>query len=211
MAIELDPNLRSALGQLQTRLKQVIPSRLPPGARLQWLRPDSIHLTLKFLGDTDETRLRDIERALALAVGSRTRFSLAVGAIGVFPDLRAPRVLWVGLSSGQDQGPGHSTDQLARLAGDIDQAMATLGYPIEQRPFSPHLTLARIKEHAREVGKALADSGVMQQPQSLGTLPVQAIALIKSDLKPSGAVYTRLCEVLLKEATEDRGSSTADR
>jgi 2'-5' RNA ligase len=77
--------------------------------------------------------------------------------------------------------------------------MATLGYPTENRPFSPHLTLARVKEHARDVGRALADSGVMQQLQSLGTFAVPAIALMKSELKPSGAVYTRLCEVPLKE------------
>ena len=205
VAIELNPNLRSALAQLQTRLKSSIPSHLPPGARMQWVRPDSIHLTLKFLGDTDEARLGDIERALALVGASQTRFSLDVGALGVFPDLRAPRVLWVGLSSQkEDQSHAHGGNQLARLAGDVDQAMATLGYPTENRPFSPHLTLARIKEHAREVGRALADSGVTQQPQSLGTLPVQAIALMKSELKPSGAVYTRLCEVPLKEATADR-------
>ena len=204
VAIELDPNLRSALAQLQTRLKSSIPRLLPPGARIQWVRPDSIHLTLKFLGDTDEARLGDIERALALVGASQTRFSLDVGALGVFPDLRAPRVLWVGLSSQkEDQGHAHASNQLVRLAGDVDQAMATLGYPTENRPFSPHLTLARVKEHAREVGKALADSGAMQHPQSLGTLPVHAIALMKSELKPSGAVYTRLCEVPLKEATAD--------
>lgn len=204
VAIELDPTLRSALGQLQSRLKQVIPNRLPSGARIQWVRPDSIHLTLKFLGDTDETRLGDIERALAHAAASRARFSLEVSVLGVFPDLRAPRVLWVGLSGRQDQGQTHAPDPLARLAGDIDQAMATLGFPLEKRPFSPHLTLARIKEHAREVGRALAGSGVMEHPQSLGTLSVQAIALIKSELKPSGAVYTRLCEVALRETTADR-------
>ncbi len=204
VAIELTSNLRSALAQLQTRLKSSIPTRLPPGVRIQWVRPESIHLTLKFLGDTDEARLVDIERALALPAASQTPFSVDVGALGVFPDLRAPRVLWVGLSGQESQDHGRATERLARLAGDIDQAMATLGYPTEARPFSAHLTLARIKEHAREVGRALADSGIMQQPQSLGTLPVHAIALMKSELKPSGAVYTRLCEMPLREATGDR-------
>ncbi|MGH7166626.1 MAG: RNA 2',3'-cyclic phosphodiesterase, partial [Nitrospiraceae bacterium] len=154
VAIELNPNLRSALAQIQTSLKSAIPRHLPPGARIQWVRPDSIHLTLKFLGDTDETRLGEIERALALAAHSQTRFSLDVCALGVFPDLRAPRVLWVGLSGQEDQDHAHTSDRLVRLAGDIDQAMATLGYPTESRPFNPHLTLARIKEHAREVGRA---------------------------------------------------------
>lgn len=194
VAVELTDELRSAIGLLQAQVKAELARELrrtAPDARLQWVRPESIHLTLKFLGDIVEGQVEEIGQALTTVVGSQPRFSLEVGGLGVFPDARAPRVLWVGLSGA---GP------VISLARSVDGALAELNFAPETRPFNPHLTLARIKEHGREVGKALAALGLLAAASPLGRLPVRTVALMRSELKPSGAVYSRLCEVSLGDA-----------
>ena len=196
VAVDLDADGRKALARAQELAKDRTLrelSRSAPDARIQWVRPDSIHLTLKFLGEIADTRAEEIRRALAPAIQAQARFSVEVGGFGVFPDLRAPRVLWVGLSGQRDEAV-----TLARLAAEVDSGLDALGFPREGRPFNPHLTLARIKERAREVGKALAASGLLSQTERFGSLTVDAVSLMRSELKPSGAVYTRLWEVPLK-------------
>lgn len=196
VAVALDADARKALARAQEQARDRTMRELSgsaPGARIQWVRPDSIHLTLKFLGEIADTRVEEIRSALAPTIQAQARFSVEVGGFGVFPNLRAPRVLWVGVS-----GQGDRAITLARLAADVDAGLDALGFPREAKPFSPHLTLARIKERSREVGKALAESGLMAQAERVGSLKVDAVALIRSELKPSGAVYTPLWEVPLK-------------
>lgn len=195
VAVELDDDLRKAVAKVQEQLIGPL-SHTAPGVRIQWVRPGSIHLTLKFLGDIDEARVEEIRAALVPAVKTQSRFAVDVGGLGVFPDLRAPRVIWIGLSS--------QVDALMRLAAEVEAALNGVGFPPESRPLSPHLTLGRIKERSREVGKGLADSGLMAQSFRVGNLAVHAVCLMKSDLKPSGAVYTRLVQVPLMDATADR-------
>jgi len=193
VAIELDEEIRKAIAGTQRQVQEQLMKQLRHTAsdiRVQWVRPDSIHLTLKFLGDIDEARVEDIRTALLPAVGRQSRLAMEVGGLGVFPDLRLPRVLWVGLSG--------QVDALMRVAAEVEAALTGVGFPPESRPLSPHLTLARIKERSREVGKGLADSGLMTQPFRVGSLAVKTVCLMKSDLKPSGAVYSRLVEVPLK-------------
>jgi 2'-5' RNA ligase len=156
------------------------------------VRPASIHLTLKFLGDIAEAQVPAIHRALETAARMEAAFTLTVEGLGVFPDVRAPRVIWVGLTG---EGP-----RLQALAAGVEATVAPLGFPTEARPFAPHLTLARVKERGRDVGRALAGSRLLEQPHRVGVLPVTAIALMRSELKPSGSVYTELCHVPLKEA-----------
>jgi 2'-5' RNA ligase len=115
-----------------------------------------------------------------------------VAGLGVFPDTRNPRVLWVGLREG--------SALIVRLAEAVDQAMSEAGFPPESRPFSPHLTLARIKQGGRAVGRALESQGLLTESPVLGRLPVGALALMQSDLRPSGAAYTRLAEFALQAA-----------
>jgi 2'-5' RNA ligase len=101
-------------------------------------------------------------------------------------------VLWVGLLNlGGD---------LTRLAADVEAALTAIGFAPESKPFHPHLTLARIKEQSRDVGRALSQEGLLEQEMRLGSLPVEAVSLMKSELRPSGAVYTELCRLSLKEA-----------
>ncbi len=193
IAVELDRDVRALLTAWQREAKQRL-GRVASVARVQWVRPEAIHLTLKFLGDTDETMLPDIERALTEATRPVTRLRVQVGELGGFPDLRGPRVLWVGLSD-----PG---GLLTTLATRVEQGLVPLGWAPERKPFHPHLTLARIKSGSREVGRALAASAP-RAPGPPGSVSVQAVALMKSDLKPTGAEYTRLVEVPLKPGDED--------
>jgi 2'-5' RNA ligase len=191
VAIELDASLRNALAQVQAELRSRLRTAMGSDARIQWVRPESVHLTLKFLGDIPEERVPDIEAALALVAGAQARCAADVQGLGAFPDARAPRVLWVGLSG--------KADRVTRLADAVDRALVGLGFTPESKPFTPHLTLARIKERSRDIGRALAAGGMLERMTPVGTVMVNAIALMKSELKPSGAVYTKLCEASLKE------------
>jgi 2'-5' RNA ligase len=191
IAIELPPDVRAALSQLQAQLKRDLLRELggrAGDARLQWVKPDAIHLTLKFLGDISEEQVSEIRRALSPAIERQSSFALTVGGVSVFPDLRAPRVLWIGVGE-MPAMPGQSVQALAKM---IDGVMATLNFAPESKPLRPHLTLARIKAGGREVGSALASLGVCSAVISAGTLEVREVALMKSDLQPSGAVYARL-------------------
>jgi 2'-5' RNA ligase len=182
VAIELDPEVRQAVVDVQTTLKRDLGSL--PGARPQWVRPESLHLTLKFLGEIEEDSLPDVLVALRVAAKRRSGFSLGVRGIGVFPDARAPKVVWAGLVG--------DLDALTALALAVEEALIPAGIPPEGRPFKPHLTLARIKDGSREIGKALAANGFLESRLDMGSMQVREIALMKSDVRPSGSVYTRL-------------------
>ena len=190
IAVELDPILKQAMAHAQETLQQEL-HLLTPGVRVQWVQTTSIHLTLKFLGDIEESQVGGILQALESVARDHASFSLDVKGFGVFPDLRAPRVLWMGLSG--------ATHRLIGLAASIDTALTPLGFPVEQKPYTPHLTLARVKEQPRAIGKALADSGVMRDTTGLGTLPIQAVALMKSQRTSSGSVYSRLGLITLPQ------------
>jgi RNA 2',3'-cyclic 3'-phosphodiesterase len=190
IAVELDPPLKEAIAAVQETLKRELHG-LATGVRLQWARANAIHLTLKFLGDIEEGRVGDILHALEEAGRSHEPFSVDVKGFGVFPNLRAPRVLWMGLTG--------QTDRLIRLAESVDAALLPLGFPVEPKPYTPHLTLARVKEQNRTIGNALADCGVMRDVTSRGILPVRAVALMKIELTPSGSVYSRLGVVALSD------------
>jgi RNA 2',3'-cyclic 3'-phosphodiesterase len=195
VAVELEGHLHQAISRLQDQMKDQLQRELkslPPDVRLQWVRPGSLHLTLKFLGDVEESRVQEICDALTNVAGISSPFALDVKGLGVFPDIRAPRVLWVGIAD--RHGCHGQLEQLMRLVGTLDEVLGTLGFPRETKPFQPHLTLARIKERPREIGKLFVHNGLLQRPVSLGTLEVKGFSLMKSVLKPSGSIYTRLCE-----------------
>lgn len=182
IAIELDRDLKAELVLLQDRLREQVAPR-----SVRWVQPDGIHLTLKFLGDTPAETVGAIEAALTRATAAYQPFAFSVGGLGCFPNARRPRVVWVGL-----QEP---TGVLARLRHDIEAHIAPLGFPTEGRPFHAHLTLGRVQRRAsksevREIGEAVASSAV----GTVGEMAVSSVSFIKSDLRPSGAVYTTLSE-----------------
>ncbi|MBI5410411.1 MAG: RNA 2',3'-cyclic phosphodiesterase [Nitrospirae bacterium] len=200
VAVELPAPLKQALTQVQAEARNRLLREQSPGMRIQWVRPDSIHLTLKFLGDIPEDHVDALRSVVGQAVAPLAPFSIAVAGLGVFPDLRAPRVLWVGLSSLSSEGSPATA--LAHLAATVERCVEELGYPPESRAFNAHLTMARIKEGSKEVGRALARLGLLDGDVRLGQLDVRTMALIRSELRPSGSVYTKLWEVPLGTARQ---------
>jgi 2'-5' RNA ligase len=185
IAIELDEPLRAALGRVQAKFK-----RLAPPGSVKWVATDGIHLTLKFLGDTPQSQIPNIEAALRAACAGFAPFEFTVEGRGCFPNFRRPRVIWVAV---REKG-----QMLARLQAAIEKHVAPLGFPTEERGFSPHLTLGRVSKgatsaEAAAVGQAVEKSVV----ELIGSQRVTAVSLIKSDLRPTGAVYTTLVSVAL--------------
>lgn len=191
VAVAPSPSFREALVKAQTELRSRLDQAAGRDVRIQWVKPESLHLTLKFLGDVAEEQLTDIQAALTRVAGRHDRFSVTAEGLGVFPDPRTPRALWIGLTDG-DQA-------LARLAADVEETLVAIGCTPETKPFSPHVTLARIKDRSREVGRILVRERLLEREWTVGLLVIEALVLMKSDLRPTGSVYTALCRAPLRE------------
>jgi RNA 2',3'-cyclic 3'-phosphodiesterase len=185
IAIELDESLRLALKSVEDKFKR----QTPPGT-VRWVLPDGIHLTLKFLGDTPRSRLPEVEAGLRSACGDLVSFEFSVEGRGCFPNFRRPRVIWV---AARDK-----RQNLIRLNLAIEREIAPLGWPTEDRAFSPHLTLGRVTRNADPRAEAAIGQAVERSViEQIGTQRVTAVSLIESVLQPSGAVYTTLLSIPL--------------
>jgi len=185
IAIELPASLHARLEEIQDQLEAETPARL-----VRWVRPEGIHLTLKFLGDTPDNRVEAIKAGLARAAATVAPFQFEVKDLGCFPNTRRPNNVWVGVHE--------PSGALARLQRAVEEAISPLGYPPEGRAFHPHLTLGRTNRNARPLELQQFGELVARTPQpSLGTVQVTGISLVKSDLRPDGAIYTRLAFVPL--------------
>jgi len=182
IAIEIPERIKRDILQIQERLKGT-------GADVGWTRPEGIHLTLKFLGYVEEERLVEIQKAIEEASRGFSPFCIEVAGIGVFPNIRYPRVLWIGIRE--------RDDMLKNLQDSIEREAERLGFERDNRGFTPHLTLGRVRSQKNRDGliKALEEFDRIE----LGSLNVDGISLMKSDLNPRGAVYTEMWKVLLKE------------
>jgi len=196
LAVELSQELQAGLAAVQQELKHRIEPELKRDMRISWTQPASIHLTLKFLGDMDEQAIDPLLVVVEQAIGSQIAVNVPLERLGAFPRPQSPRVLWVGPLENWDRGA--EAKRIAEIHGAIEQACEGLRFLRETKPFSPHLTLARIRVGERQVGAALAKGGVLDRPLSLGSLAVESVVLMKSELKPTGSVYTRLWEARLK-------------
>ncbi|OQW36072.1 MAG: hypothetical protein A4E19_15445 [Nitrospira sp. SG-bin1] len=190
LAVELGDDFRNQIRLVQQDLRQRLDGGSSKDIRITWVEPSSIHLTMKFLGDTDEELIGPIREALERAMIGFERVMMPVERLGVFPRLQQPRVLWVGPSEQWEHGD--DAKRLVALHRAVEDCCQPFGFAPEDRPWSPHLTLARVKAGERHVGQALAKSDVMDRPISLGLLAVESIVLMKSELLPGGAVYTKL-------------------
>ena len=197
LAVELSQELQDELATVQQDLKRRIEPEMKRDARISWTQPTSIHLTLKFLGDMNEQVIDPLLVVVEQAIGSQIAVNVPLERLGAFPRPQSPRVLWVGPLENWDRGA--EAKRIAEIHGAIEQACEGLRFLRETKPFSPHLTLARIRVGERQVGAALAKGGVLDRPLSLGSLAVESVVLMKSELKPTGSVYTKLWEVRLKE------------
>ncbi len=185
IALELPGDLRKKLGQLQERLKT-------DNTRIKWTDPGSIHLTLKFLGDVPLAGIDPITRAMAEAAGEVPPFKLETREVGVFPNLKRVQVVWLGLAG--------EVDKLARLYQLLEARLARLGFTPESRPFTPHLTLARLgnkvsPDERRSVGELITGT----RAGLVCTIAVDAVSLMKSRLTREGAIHSRISSATLKE------------
>ena len=158
------------------------------GLPIRWVRPESVHLTLKFLGSVPADAIPAIHQALQRAVEGLAAFRVAVRGLGCFPHATRPRILWMGLDDPRRE--------LVQLQYHIESTLAGLGMPVEKRLFRPHLTLARIR--GTWGGEKLNALLSEYENHFFGHLVVSQMHLMRSDLQNSGAVYTRLCSVALQ-------------
>lgn len=168
--------------ELVAKLKEVSGSLSASQQKdISWVRPGSIHLTLKFLGDIDTDEVDTVAEALSRASSGIKAFTIRAHGVGAFPNLKAPRVVWVGI---EDNG------NLQALQKNIDERLSECGFESDDRPFRPHLTLARVKSAAagREVGKRIEGS----KPNIDVDFRADYFVLFKSVLRPQGAEYTEL-------------------
>ena len=146
---------------------------------VRWVTPDSVHLTLKFLGEVPEARVPELSSSVGEAVRGTAAFQMAVSGFGAFPSLRRPQVVWAGVKP-------NST--LGMLQEAVEEAMALLGFERETRAFHPHLTLGRAQRRAGPAEYSGLDELIKRLTYE-DTYPVRAVDLMRSTLRPSGAVY----------------------
>jgi RNA 2',3'-cyclic 3'-phosphodiesterase len=182
IAIELPDSIRQQLNQIELQIQAKAGEAGRRGVR--WVPTGNMHLTLKFLGEVSTANIQALAGMLQTEAGRYAPFDFTIGELGAFPNARRPRVIWVGADA---------PAALMGLQKAIEAETRLLGYPAEERPFSPHLTLGRIAQnaHSEEVAQVARALGEMKVGR-LGVVRVEKVHLFKSDLRPSGAVYTSL-------------------
>ena len=178
VALEIPAAVRDNLAAQIKELRH-LPAPLAD-KRLRWVRPENLHVTLKFIGEVEAARLDGIRRALT-AIGLDAPVGLELRGLGFFPDERYPHVLWVGLNA---------SGNLPVLARDIDRALEGQGIARDQRAFTPHLTLARFEPRAFD--EKLRTAIQKNSQREFGAFEAREFHLIQSKLQPSGAAYTSL-------------------
>jgi 2'-5' RNA ligase len=181
ICIEIPESIKSRIGRLQETLRQI-------DAQVSWTKPSNIHLSSKFLGGVEASRIERVSKALERAANAIGPFEVEIGGAGCFPSPRSPRVLWVGVSN--------VPERLQQLYSNIEDELAREGFEREKRRFSPHLTIGRIRapRNAARVAEALIAVGF--GPEAFIATEVM---LMRSDLKPTGSIYTPQATINLRE------------
>ncbi len=176
LAIDLPVEILNEIRSIQSGLRKTLQGTV------RWVRPEAIHLTLKFFGDIFGDDIVMISRVMEDHAGEEGLFALDVKNLGVFPDLNRPRVLWLGISG--------DVERLIRFQKSMDKKLYEKGFTKDERPFRPHLTLARIKEPKGLIG--LAKILGKRDNYAAGHFDARELALFRSQLTPQGAIYTKL-------------------
>jgi 2'-5' RNA ligase len=187
IAVELPEEIKTRLEQLEAQLKSETQTRV------KWVDPNSIHLTLKFLGNIDAGRTGEIIGAMEEAVKGIPPFRLAVKELGVFPNVRRVQVAWVGLSG--------EVDKLRQVQQRLESNLEQLGFAAESRAFTPHLTIARIRNQASPDERQKFGQLITGTSFDAGEISVDAISLMRSQLTRQGAIYSRLGSAGLTDLT----------
>jgi 2'-5' RNA ligase len=172
IAFELPENIANAISEVQEQLKK-------SGLKMRWVKPENIHLTIKFLGNIPTSAIEKVDRAITQSAQRVEPLLLCVKGLGVFPNMRRPRILWAGISG--------KIDSLLKLHNGIEDNLEPIGFPRENRPFKGHLTLGRAKSKIDPHRL----SGAMEAFRDFESEPFVAdrLILFQSELKPNGAVY----------------------
>jgi 2'-5' RNA ligase len=185
IAVELPEAVKAGLQQLQTELT------LPRYSFVKCVAPEGIHLTLKFLGNVSAQKISEITGVMEQASQGVNPFKLQLTEVGAFPNMSRPRVLWVGIKG--------EVDKLVDWQRRLDDGLVPLGFAKEARPFTPHLTLARVRENCSPGDRLNFGEMVARAHAEVDfNFTVNSLNLMRSQLFPSGAVYTSLAEVKLK-------------
>lgn len=182
IALELPPSVISLLEKVQEDLKSM-------GLPAKWVRPENIHLTLKFIGNINPGDIDKIGGAMVGAVDDFAAITLVAGGVGVFPGIKRPRVIWVGL--------GGQVQLLFAMQRVLEENLAALGFKEEKRPFKGHLTLGRFRQtvNPNTIRQIMREHANLYSEE----FTARRIILFKSDLKPTGAVYSQLMNFAFKD------------
>jgi 2'-5' RNA ligase len=179
IAVEIDPEVIGKISTAITELKSRV-------SGVRWVAPTNFHLTLKFLGDVEEAQINRIGATLEEQFHPFPRFTINAKGLGVFPDFRRPRILWVGLAG----------IELASLVSRLESALEPLGFAPEKRSFTPHLTIGRWRQTER-ASKTLGQALESWKDYQFGVTNIDEMILFQSKLNPKGAIYTKLKTVTL--------------
>jgi RNA 2',3'-cyclic 3'-phosphodiesterase len=178
LAVDPPEEIFREIIKIQERLRKTIKGDI------RWVRPEGIHLTLKFFGYVYQSDVANISLVVKNNVAGMKALTLNVRTLGAFPTVTRPRVLWLGIDG--------DTEELINLQAKTDTDFQEYGFKKEERPFRPHLTLARVKEPKELVG--LAEAVKKNEDYVAGSFTVNGLTLFKSDLRPTGAIYTKLSD-----------------
>ncbi|MFQ5669453.1 MAG: RNA 2',3'-cyclic phosphodiesterase [Acidobacteriota bacterium] len=188
VAVALPEEVRSILRETVSHLRHSLAAD-----RVRWVRPEGMHLTLKFLGQVEAGRVQGVEQALGEAVHHLISFRLCLADLGTFGGRHGVRVAWVGLDG--------DLSALEHLAGHVERSLVSLGFPRSQRPFRAHLTLGRVREGVPRSGRERIRQAVNRSvPFSRPFFRVDEIHLMQSRLHPGGARYQRITGFPLRGA-----------
>jgi 2'-5' RNA ligase len=179
IAVELTEEFKKKIEEVQTPLKRL-------GTDVSWVKPGNVHATLKFLGEVSEDKIEKVFGGAEKALEGIKGFKLSLKDLGCFPNMRKPRVVWIGVEKGKEE--------LSIMAGKIEQEMENIGYPKENRGFSPHLTIGRVKS-SKNIEK-LAEQ-IKKTSFQTEEIEIKEVVVMKSQLNPAGAVYTPLKKIPL--------------
>lgn len=183
IAIELPQEIKNRLTEIQNLLKK-------SGADVKWVKPENIHLTLKFLGEIDKEKLIKIVEIIEDTAGNNAPFQIRLFSLGAFPKIEFPRVIWIAIDKGDKE--------TKRLAKELEEKIEKLGIPIEKRGFSSHITIGRVRSllNKDRLAKVLKESENYFGGENI-EFGARKITLFKSTLSSSGPVYEVLKEVNL--------------
>jgi len=184
VAVNFNMELKEQISEILFKFKKIEPS-------IKWVKANDIHITLKFLGETEKEKLKVIEAAMKDICSKHRAFTLSMNNVGVFPNIKKPRVIWLGINKG-----GHCLKDINR---DLEEELFKAGFPKENKDFKSHITLGRVKDFFRGDITNILKSISQDELNAFEEQKIERISLMKSTLYSDGPIYEILSEFNLKE------------